>query len=112
MLVTFGTERDISQILVSVPKVFILVSAKITGFSIEGGTRRLIAAYFEIYSRLLCVKVAFLCFFLTPLALLKSLLLYQDHLVFKNLLRTLKLTVVAFGVNVNWGRGGYFLIRG
>ena len=29
MLVTFGTERDISQILVSIPKVFILVSAKI-----------------------------------------------------------------------------------
>ena len=26
-----------------------------TGFSIEGGTRRLIAAYFGIYSRLLCV---------------------------------------------------------
>ena len=25
------------------------------GFSIEGGTRRLIAAYFGIYSRLLCV---------------------------------------------------------
>ena len=50
MLVTFGTERDISQILVSVPKVFILVSAKITGFSIEGGTRRLIAAYFVLKS--------------------------------------------------------------
>ena len=28
---------------------------KIAGFSIEGGTRRLIAAYFGIYSRLLCV---------------------------------------------------------
>ena len=28
---------------------------KHTGFSIEGGTRRLIAAYFGIYSRLLCV---------------------------------------------------------
>ena len=27
----------------------------ITGFSIEGGTRRLIAVYFGIYSRLLCV---------------------------------------------------------
>ena len=27
----------------------------VTGFSIEGGTRRLIAAYFGIYSRLLCV---------------------------------------------------------
>ena len=26
-----------------------------TGFSIEGGTRRLIAAYFGIYSCLLCV---------------------------------------------------------
>ena len=26
-----------------------------SGFPIEGGTRRLIAAYFEIYSRLLCV---------------------------------------------------------
>ena len=26
-----------------------------SGFSIEGGTRRLIAAYFGIYSRLLCV---------------------------------------------------------
>ena len=26
-----------------------------TGFSIEGGTRQLIAAYFGIYSRLLCV---------------------------------------------------------
>ena len=25
------------------------------GFSIEGGTRQLIAAYFGIYSRLLCV---------------------------------------------------------
>ena len=25
------------------------------GFSIEGGTRRLIAAYFGIYGRLLCV---------------------------------------------------------
>ena len=25
------------------------------GFSIEGGTQRLIAAYFRIYSRLLCV---------------------------------------------------------
>ena len=47
------------------------------GFSIAGGTRRLIAAYFGIYSRLLCVEVAFLCFVLTPLALLKSLLLYQ-----------------------------------
>ena len=28
---------------------------KYPGFSIEGGTRRLIAAYFGIYSRLLCV---------------------------------------------------------
>ena len=28
---------------------------QITRFSIEGGTRRLIAAYFGIYSRLLCV---------------------------------------------------------
>ena len=27
----------------------------LSGFSIEGGTRRLIAAYFGIYSRLLCV---------------------------------------------------------
>ena len=27
----------------------------VTGFSIEGGTRQLIAAYFGIYSRLLCV---------------------------------------------------------
>ena len=27
----------------------------LAGFSIEGGTRRLIAAYFGIYSRLLCV---------------------------------------------------------
>ena len=27
----------------------------VAGFSIEGGTRRLIAAYFGIYSRLLCV---------------------------------------------------------
>ena len=26
-----------------------------SGFSIEGGTRRLIAAYFGIYSHLLCV---------------------------------------------------------
>ena len=34
------------------------------GFSIEGGTRRLIAANFGIYSRLLCVQVAFLFFVL------------------------------------------------
>ena len=27
----------------------------VAGFSIEGSTRRLIAAYFGIYSRLLCV---------------------------------------------------------
>ena len=32
-----------------------LVGGKCSGFSIEGGTRRLIAAYFGIYSRLLCV---------------------------------------------------------
>ena len=56
---------------------FLLFETPGSGFSIEGGTRRLIAAYFGIYSRLLCVEVAFLCFVLTPLALLKSLLLYQ-----------------------------------
>ena len=32
-----------------------VIFANYTGFSIEGGTRRLIAAYFGIYSRLLCV---------------------------------------------------------
>ena len=50
----------------------------------------MITAYFGIYSRLLCVKVAFLCFVLTPLALLKSLYFISDHLLLKNLLRTLK----------------------
>ena len=36
-----------------------------TGFSLEGGTRRLIAAYFGIYSRLLCWNCfSFLCFVL------------------------------------------------
>ena len=34
---------------------FFLSLCTSTGFSIEGGTRRLIAAYFGIYSRLLCV---------------------------------------------------------
>ena len=38
---------------------------KISGFSKEGGTRRLIAGYFGIYSRLLCVFFfSFLCFVL------------------------------------------------
>ena len=36
-----------------------------SGFSIEGSTRRLIAAYFVIYSRLLCLsRFSFLCFVL------------------------------------------------
>ena len=33
----------------------VLLKEQSAGFSIEGGTRRLIAAYFGIYSRLLCV---------------------------------------------------------
>ena len=33
----------------------LITSSSNAGFSIEGGTRRLIAAYFGIYSRLLCV---------------------------------------------------------
>ena len=36
-------------------KVVSMKKTNLTGFSIEGGTRRLIAAYFGIYSRLLCV---------------------------------------------------------
>ena len=35
-----------------------------SGFLIEGGTRRFITTYFGIYSHLLCVSVAFLCFVL------------------------------------------------
>ena len=73
--------QDGSIVLATVPLLLfdclMCRKKKTAGFSIEGGTRRLIAAYFGIYSRLLCVEVAFLCFVLTPLALLKSLLLYQ-----------------------------------
>ena len=36
-------------------KGLVVHSAQESGFSIEGGTWRLIAAYFGIYSRLLCV---------------------------------------------------------
>ena len=84
ILKIFQPVQNITPCLVKVfsMKIWLLVTYtpkkhRLSGFSIEGGTRRLIAAYFGIYSRLLCVEVAFLCFVLTPLALLKSLLLYQ-----------------------------------
>ena len=46
----FGLDENIANNIMKAAD-----EVRCAGFSIEGGTRRLIAAYFGIYSRLLCV---------------------------------------------------------
>ena len=65
-----------------------LVGGKCSGFSIEGGNRRLIAAYFGIYSRLLCV-------YTSGFAEEPPTLSVHDHLLLKNLLRTLSALTIS-----------------
>ena len=73
--------------------VFTLVPSE-SGFSIEGGTRRLIAAYFAFIAAYFVFKSLFVALFWHLWLCGRASYFISDHLLLKNLLRTLASTVL------------------